>query len=194
MRTNVGSDGPSDVVFGSPRVVSSYGTLDGQALEFNTVGNRPSFYYDQIHFFIPPLSERFLRLSFDFYSQNTVDTPVKFVVIFDTPTINKLDLTEFGTIKLFSPFVPSPPGPIGNYEDGERYSLVVDVDLQQRLWTIFLDGTSLGTYNFLLDDKVRSIRLSYGVTRSQQTPPPSDVSMGVDNICISSSSSMFSVT
>ncbi|MCX5635338.1 MAG: hypothetical protein NTW55_05835 [Planctomycetota bacterium] len=58
---------PSRIVFGSPMVSTSLGALNDQPLVFNTTGNVPSFYYDQILFDVGK-GQSYYYVAFDMFA------------------------------------------------------------------------------------------------------------------------------
>ena len=88
---------PSQIVFGAPIVSSSLGLLQNQPLVFNTTGNRPSFYYDQI-ILIVSKNAAFYYVAFDVLTQNLIGSTNQFKLLFDTPTVRNIVFRNNGTI------------------------------------------------------------------------------------------------
>ena len=174
----------SQIVFGSPTVVSSFGVLTDQPLRLDMIKNPAPFYYDQVQLDFDYLHLTTLDVSFDFTSAGLIGSNGHLAVLLDAYTVQSIDFENNGRISLIS---RSDGGAfqatdIGGFTDGEAFRFQAHVDTMHSQWTAYKDGVILGQSPFNPDGDLWSIRFSYG-TRSSDAP--SDASaVGIDNIVV----------
>ncbi len=178
----------SNIVFGEPLVESSFGVLTNESLVFNTAGNTPSFFYDQIKLDLANNSDRY-RLSFDLSTNNFVNTGSTntFTLLFDTPEVRSISFNNNGTIRYFHPSEGS--GIIGNFSDNTLLKMIVDVNLATSTWNIFMNNDLLHSGIFFPStDDINSLRFSFGGINSSTFD-----SIGLDNLQITNGEDLATV-
>ena len=173
----------SSVVFGEPLVESSFGALTSESLVFNTTGNTPSFFYDQISLSLGRDSDRY-QLSFDLSTDHFVSTGSsnRFALIFDTSQVRRIDFNNDGTISYDHPFQGS--GVIGSFSDNTLLSITVNVNIAARTWDILMNDNLLHSGIFFPSGgDIESLRFSFGSITSISGSSTFD-SVGLDNIQI----------
>jgi hypothetical protein len=169
---------PSSIVFGSPTVQRSLGALNNQPLVFNTTGNAPSFYYDQIALNVAKAQQHYF-VSFDMLTQNLVSSRNDFVVLFDTPTIRNLEFNNDGSIGIFG----TRSGTIGSFRDNTLMHFEIDIDMIKQNWTISMNSNILCNWAFVPDNDIESIRFSEGLA-IMNVPQDNSTYVGLDNIIV----------
>jgi hypothetical protein len=164
----------SQINFGTPVVVSSFGALTDQPLVFDNVGGD---FYDQIHLSLPPMYPPSLDLVFDFTSAGLIGSPCWFAVLFDTPSVRNIWFNNDGTISLF---IPGNEIEIGSFTNGEAFRVLSHIDLVNHQWSIFKNGALLASVPMQIDDYVGSIRFNYGIL-----PSGGPGAAAIDNIVVS---------
>jgi hypothetical protein len=170
---------PSQIVFGAPIVSSSLGLLQNQPLVFNTTGNRPSFYYDQIELIVGK-NAAFYYVAFDVLTQNLIGSTNQFKLLFDTPTVRNIVFRNNGTIYIQRPWEHRV---IGHFTENTLMHCEVYMDMIQKEWTIFVNNNQIHSGLFNPDEDVRSIRFSLGLVTSG-TSPDHTTNVGLDNIIV----------
>jgi hypothetical protein len=163
--------------YGSPTVVSSFGGLVDQPLQFQLHGNLGPFrVYDQIELNLRGLDAQQLDLSFDFSSVGFVGYPSTFLtVVFDTPEVRPLQIQSDGTF-LLSPYPFSRAG-VGAFTDGEVFRMHIHVDLAAQQWSIYKNDEFLDSAPFIPSGSMRTVRISFSSYLA-----PGSASVGIDNI------------
>ena len=182
-----------NTVFGVPTVVGAVGPFATHSLEFNSTGNSPTFYYDQIRFpFESPGSPYqgagfdVFSVSFDIYTEDLLGSANQFVILFDTPTVRNLVFTGTGDIEVQN-FGPGASGVIGSYIDRQLLSIDILFDIGADQWDILVDNAPV--YSDSMNASfLRSIRFSHGAHLSNQVD--FDATTYVDNILISTPSNI----
>lgn len=168
---------PTAIVFGEPLVSESLGALQDQPLVFNTLGNRPSFYYDQIKLDMD-YGTGFYYTSFDVVTQNLIGSSNQFTVLFDTPGVQNITFLSSGFCDLFGRAgVP--------YQDGQLLHFEVFMNIAQKHTTVYVNGTKRYNGVFSPGGYLRAIRFSFGLRSSGATPDHSSYA-GLDNIYVAS--------
>lgn len=172
---------PSSVRFGNPSIVS-HGT--GQWLEFNTAGNRPSFYYDQIALDLGHGYNNY-SLSFDLWSQNYVGSGSnnRMTVLFDTPQVRNLYFKPDGSIEFYN---VSGHHHIGTFSDFTWNHIDIHIDLLQEEASILMNNSLLFKGVFYPgENDINHIRYSFGL-RSSRSALSVDDTILIDNIKVTS--------
>jgi len=181
------------VVFGTPTVVGPIGPIATNSLEFNSTGNSPAFYYDQIRFPFESSGSPYqgagfdsFSVSFDIYTEDLLGSPNDFTILFDTPTVRNLIFRGSGDIEVRN-IGSGDSGVIGSYSDRQLLSIDMLFDIGADQWDILVDNAPL--YSDSMDASfLRSIRFSHGA----QTSGLIDFTATtyVDNILITTPSSI----
>ena len=171
--------GPTRIVFGEPVVLDSLGSLNHQPLVFNTEGNSPTFYYDQIKLGTPGY-ENFYYVSFDLLIQNLIDSTNQFTVLFDTPTVRNIIFRNDGDIFLLN---PGDSCVIGSFSEDTVMRFEVYLYMNDRQWTIIVNDNIMHSGDFNFEEYLRSIRFSMGL-RAAYTTPNHNTFVGLDNIIV----------
>lgn len=178
--TGTAPDYISQVNFGAPKVVSSFGGLTDQPLEFNSVNYGPPisglYYYEQIQMNLPALTQPVLNLSFDFTSMGTQSQSM--TVFFDTPEVRNFYLNSDGSITYFNPVTGS--GTIGSFALGQDVQMDIQVNFALNEWSFYENGVFLDEGAFDAAT-VSDIRFNYSASG------PNDTGMAIDNVLITSS-------
>ncbi len=175
---------PSRIVVGSPIVSQSLGALNDQPLVFNTAGNDPSFYYDQIELDVHK-HQSYYFVSFDILAQNLTNSLNNFSVIFDTPSIRNIVFQNDGNIHIINKISSSywEQFPIGTYTENSVLHFEINMDLTMHLWSISKNGMQIYKSSFYPDSDIEHIRFSLGLESGASS---NDVSTyaGLDNIIV----------
>lgn len=164
----------SQINFGTPVVVSSFGSLTNRPLVFDNVGGD---FYDQIQLNLLQAYPPSLDLAFDFTSAGLIGSPCRFSVLFDTPRVRNIWFNNDGTISLY---IPGNEIDIGSFTNGEAFRVSSHIDLANHRWSIFKNGALLATVPMQIDDYVRSIRFNYGILNNGGSG-----AVAIDNIVVS---------
>lgn len=180
--TGPGSDRISQINFGSPTVASTFDHLLNQPVVFNLAGNQPSFYYDQFQLnFSGPVAPK-IWVDFDFDSLGLIGSSAQLAVIFDLPTARSLYFDSAGNISFFG--VPADFSAlktvVGSFSDAVAFHVTIAIDQPNNLWSVFKNGSLLGSVQFFPQGTIGDIRFSYGLASSLGAPDLSAV--GIDNI------------
>lgn len=170
-------------VFGSPQVVGPVYGNSSNSLAFNSAGNAPSFYYDQIEYSIGSAGYNFQNYSvgFDITTENLTSSANQFAVLFDTPTVRNLIFGGDGTISVQN-FGGGASGIIGNFTDTNSMRVDMDFNIADNRWDIFVDNALL--YSDIMDaNLLDSVRFSFGAKYADQVDY--NATAFVDNITIS---------
>ena len=174
------TDRVSRISFGSPIVSRELGALTDQPLVFNTAGNQPHYYYDQILLKVRK-EARFYYVAFDLYTQYLIGSPNHFSILFDTPRIRTIRFDRDGMIRAFVPHEPTQD--ICPFQDISLMHFQMYLDMNQGTWTVFVNDRKAyaGAFNPLED--IHSIRFSLGL-ESSGSQPYHDTIVGLDNIIV----------
>jgi len=163
----------SSIVFGTPLVVASLGSLTNQPLQLSStdgLGDQVSFSLNGL-----PAADRYCFSSQVLVSlaQGTADL----AVLFDAPTVRSIRFRADGTVAVFV----SGGGTIviGNYTIGRVVDLRVQIDLAANLWAVYLDNVLAHSGSFGGATALSSVRISTPVT-----PSPPGLLAGVDNLLL----------
>ncbi|WNO10280.1 PEP-CTERM sorting domain-containing protein [Teredinibacter sp. KSP-S5-2] len=178
---NGDSDTPSEVVFGEP-LVQSNSPLDGNALKFNTLGNKGSFYYDQIELDLGFQSDRY-TVSFDFYAENFANnnSANQFTLLFDTPQVRNVYFESTGNItaESYGTYIKNT---IGKFDNNQALNMLIDIDLIGNTWDFYIDHSKVFSDSFSPSDPdIESMRFSFGNKSSIDDPSYFD-SVFIDNL------------
>jgi len=163
----------SSIIFGSPTVVSTFGPLVDQPLEFDSFDGQG----DQIGLSIsdfPPSYTYALQCELTALS---LASSGDFAVIFDTPTVRTIRFASTGAINVFVPGVFS--GSVGTYTLGTVVLLQVEINLAADTWDIHVNNVPVHSGGFGGATAVNTIRFSTPVT-----PTPPGASAGLDNVIV----------
>lgn len=185
--TGVGSGLVSAINAGSPQVVSSFGGLTNQPLEFDLQGNAGYWFYDQIqlNFDSPRLDDNPLfNVSFDFCSGTIIGSGAAFILLIDDPSgIHKLNFLNDGTIQ-WEILATSYKKTIGHFAPGDTFNLTLQLDLQNQRCLILRNGTLLDSVGFAAA-YIKDLRLSYGLLNGINASTTTDMSaVAIDNLVV----------
>ena len=174
---------PSRINFGSPIVSSSLGLLQDQPLVFNSAGNSPSFYYDQIKLDMDR-GRGFYYTSFDVLTHNFIGSRNKFTLLYDMPSVHNISFRNTGMINLF--YRKDIP-----FQDDIPMHFEILMDLSNDYAIIFIDGQLVYDDELLLyrnrydpeDYYLRSLRFNHGLQSGTGGPDVSS-SIALDNIIV----------
>lgn len=166
--------------FGSTDVVAISGSGDHKLL-FNTTGNSPSFYYDQIDYHIGGSAGAAYRVSFDVRTESLIDSNNHFVVLFDTPAVRNLYFNSDHSITLSGIGSNSPVGFFQNNQT-VHIDMLFDTGLDQ--WDVMLDGVSIYSGAMADATALGSVRFSLGV-KSAGMAADNSTNVLLDNVVIS---------
>ena len=169
---------PSEIVSGQPVVSQSLGALQDQPLVFNTLGNSPFFYYDQIQLNMNR-GTGFYYTSFDILTQSLMGSRNHFVVLFDTPCVHNITFQNDGTINLFGKKQI-------NYLENQLMHFEVLMNVAQKQASIILNGNevfdgALWESSACPVKYLRAIRFSLGLVSGIDSSD-SQTYVGIDNI------------
>jgi hypothetical protein len=167
----------SRINFGTPSVVSAFGGLHDQPLRLALGGPRP--FYDQIQLnFSNPLASS-LDLSFDFTSIGLVGSQAPGLFRVLGLGVDSVDLDSSGTISAFNGHTV----PLGHFTDNETFRILIHMDVQNRMCTVYKDGVMLGPGAFpsyIAADG--AFRFNYGVNSISGGPDSS--ATAIDNVLL----------
>lgn len=178
--------------FGNLDIVSNPDGLNGNSLRFNTAGNDPDFYYDQIKYSIGDEYESTTKfqISFDLYVEDLIGTGNQFTILFDTPTVRNIYLTGSGTVNVKPGY--SSEVIAGYFSELETLHFDIIFDMGENLWDISVNNTKI--YSSIIDntsspfltpaEQLRSIRFSHGL-RSSISSANHSTNVYLDNVVIS---------
>ncbi len=150
------------VVFGAPALSAATGPFGSQSLAFNSAGNSPQFYYDQISYPVwgdPEISQTY-RVSFDMFGRSLVGSTSHFTVFLDTPEVRALSFDGDGYIRSFNPGSRS-LGIAERYSNEQLMHVDMLFDLAANLWQIDINGNRI--YSDVINASgLESIRFSHG--------------------------------
>jgi len=172
--TSAGPRSPSQIVFGSPTVVSSFGQLTNQALLFKAIA------YQQIQFDLRKGAPDYF-LDFDFVTRDLNPSRFAFTALFDTPSVQNFSLHGLGAIHV--------PGayPLPGWTDNDLHHVHISADLVGHHWTFQLDDRVPAAGPFVpTSGDVQSIRMNLS-TWIFGTPDDPDVQVAVDHVRIGTS-------
>jgi len=169
---------PSLIVFGEPIVSHSIGSLQDQPLIFNTAGNQPNFYYDQIRLDMDR-GNGFYYVAFDMVTQNLIGSANHFSILLDTPGASQIEFKNNGLCSLFG-------GVTFTYRDNELLHFEITIDIDQELASINVNGTEYYNGGYVIHGPLRffrAVRFSLGLVNSDSSPDHT-TNVGVDNIFV----------
>lgn len=177
-------DTPSSSRFGSTLVVPS--PTGNQTLLFNTTGNDPSFYYDQIQFDLEHMQDTY-HLSFDVYTENLIGSRNKFSTFLDP--LGPFGMDNNGSIYFGYPDYTMPAPyytTLATYEDRTLYHIDISCDIPNERKVILIDGQVVAdSQGGAYPEDIRSARFSLGLYRGgSSTPPDNSTNVVIDNILI----------
>jgi hypothetical protein len=175
------------VIFGSPEVTHVFGAATDNQLVFNS----PAGGYEQVKLNWPsaPISGGDYQISFDLMTQNLIDSQYSFTMALDTPIIQNLDIGGYGNwISAFNPMATGPSvfGNVGHLSDDTLMHVGIDINLNQSLWTITVNG--VGQYQgafYTSGGGINDLRFNLSPWQGGAAPAP-NISVALDNLQISS--------
>lgn len=178
--TGTTPDTISRVNFGQPIVESDFGSLTDQPLVFNPNTST----YEQIQLNLGLGFDNY-NLSFDIETANLNESLYSFNVIFDSPQVQNLNF--HGSVGLYTFNSGGGGSNLGAFSDNTLMHVNINVDLINNIWMIDTGVLPVytGVFNSLEGD-VSSIRFNLSPWYSG-TGIDSSISVGIDNIIVSSS-------
>ncbi|MDD5063174.1 MAG: PEP-CTERM sorting domain-containing protein [Phycisphaerae bacterium] len=138
---------PTESIFGDQIVRNSFGSLTQQPVEL--IPEDSGFLrYSQFKLDLE-FTEHYpvYRLDFDVYMENFMAGAYdNFVVLFDTPSVVRLDLNSYGNI-LENGYLTY-GDIIGSFDFGQTVSMSVTVNMENNLWSIYSNSNHLWTGQF----------------------------------------------
>jgi len=186
------SESPSYTVsFGSPAVAGPTGVFSTNSLAFNTAGNAPSFYYDQISYQVGAASPySAFNLNFDMSTDMLIGSSNQFVIFLDTPTVRTLTFTSSGTVVAKPGWADNQT--LATYNENELMNIDMFFDFDHNEWEIALNNINI--YSGFIDNTASpsvqpaeylgSIRFSHGLKFSSGSSDD-DSTVYLDNVVIS---------
>jgi hypothetical protein len=171
--TGMGSSTPSSIVFGTPTVESSFGSLTDQPLVFSAIG------YQQIQFDLSKGVPDYF-VDFDFETHNLNPSLFAFMLLFDTPYVQNFYLHGSGYIG-----VPPANSPyLAGWSDDELHHMHIAIDIPNSSWTFQIDdeAPAIGAFSSGSGD-ILSLRMNLSTWR-QGTPDDPNVQVAIDNVVI----------
>ncbi len=176
-----------NIVFGSPNIAHMFGAANDQQLVFNS----PTGGYEQVKLNWPsaPVSGGDYQISFDLMTHNLIDSQYSFTMLLDTPTIQNLDIGGYGNwISTFNPMATGPSvfGTVGHLSDDTLMHVAIDINLNQSLWTIAVNG--VGQYQgafYTSGGGINDLRFNLSPWQGGAAAAP-NISVALDNLQISS--------
>lgn len=164
---------------GLPDIVGPELPLISSSARFSTVGNQPSFFYDQAGYSIPT-EARAVSLQFDvMFSDFVGASDLQFTVFFDAPNVNYLQFRSDGV--LFATGLHT-----GAFTNDSVMHVSVLFDEVSGQWTSLVDGVPFNTSAIYapagLD--LRQIRFAMGFKTGKFSADPL-ANVYVDNVMIS---------
>ncbi len=176
----------SEIVFGAPEVVSSFGGLTDQPLRFDRINLPAGDPYDQIELGLSDGGWRTLDLSFDFTSLGLIGTANNLTLNFDTPVgmrgMNNLVFRNDGLISHLQPNQYQFEPPFGSFTDGETFRVRIHFDFTLGLSSTYKDGVRLEESPIGGASYLEGIRFSYG--QLSDFPSPDSSAVAIDNILV----------
>lgn len=148
-------------------MVSSFGILTDQPLEFNSYGG-------QAHQIRLDLSDLPPGSSYTLEAELLIASGGLFTIFLDTPSVRAVTFLANKTVQQRVPSVSF--GPIGTFTFSSEISLRIDVDLTADSWQIFLDGAPVHSGGFGGATQITSVRFATSLA---------GVRAAIDNIRIS---------
>ena len=169
--TGMGSSTPSSIVFGTPTVESSFGSLTDQPLVFSAIG------YQQIQFDLSKGVPDYF-VDFDFETHNLNPSLFAFTLLFDGVGGN-FYLHGGGYIGVPPANSPYLPG----WSDDELHHMHIAIDIPDSSWTFQLDAGAPATGVISGSGDIISLRMNLS-TWYFGTPDDPSVQVAIDNVVI----------
>ena len=173
--TGLGYSTPSRIVFGTPTVVSSFGSLTNQPLLFSAIG------YQQIQFNLGQGVPDYF-VDFDFESHNLNPSLYAFSTLFDMAGAGAQNFYFHGSGHIGVPPANSPYLP--GWSDDQLHHIHIGIDLPTSSWTFQLDGGMPATGLFTaVSSDILSMRMNLSTWYQGTTNNPI-VQVAIDNVVI----------
>lgn len=150
--------------YGNPEISPATGIFDSQSLAFNTLGNSPSLYYDQIKYNISWSTDNSYQLSFDIYTDSLVGSDNTFTILLDTPFVRSLMFKSDGTVKMLSGET------LTSYNDNEAMHIDMVFYIESNEWVINLNNVTIYSGSTGSAEGLDSIRFSLGKSIGYGSP------------------------
>ena len=189
---DTGSSSTYTTNFGNPVITGPTDAFSSNSLAFNTEGNTPSFYYEQIDYAIGTESSPYssFNVSFDIYIENQIGSNNQFTILFDTPSVRNLYFTNEGNIELKPGWASEQL--LSTYNENESMHIDMLFDIGNNIWNVSLNDNNI--YSGIIDNTsnpylnpaeyLRSIRFSQGLVSSIESPSH-ESTVYLDNLVIS---------
>lgn len=184
---------PSSIPFGQLEVIDDLdGKLD-QALFFNTTGNKPHFFYDQISFEVGKNQPTY-HVGFDVVIKGLIGSTNHFTVLMKLPYVSNVIFQNNGKIRPNAPIDNRPDQFDVPYQEGVPIRVDISIDLPKKRRVVLIDGKEvydgpIHQYASPRKEKPKnpkeldSVRFSLGTTNARLEPDHA-TRVAVDNIVI----------
>ena len=159
--------------FGTPTVVSTFGVLTDQPLEFNAFDGQG----DQIQLSLADLPAGSAYVLAAQIVVGEIAARGYFRVFVDTPEFRSISFNSDGTVKALVHDGSS--STIGTFGFGEKIDLKVEVDLSADHWNVYPDGVSVLSADFGGATRITAIRVTTDVL-----PSPPGSRAAIDNVWV----------
>jgi len=146
---------PTRITGGTPTVVEALGALTDQPLRFNSKLYGSGYVYDKLEFdlymyeFNSPFDELFPRYLIEM--DVLIESPGEgFRVFVETPQIRRIDFKPDETVSVYVPDGSNET--IGTYSLGAPSALRIELDLEEKWWSVSINGSRLYAGPFLTDE------------------------------------------
>jgi len=186
---------PPHLTFGSLEIKNTPESPLDEAIVFNTKGNDPKFFYDQLKFELDRKQNTY-HLGFDVVAFGLKDSPNKFTVLMNTPYVSNFSLRGDGLVEPTGPNRKRIKQKYFPYEEGVPMRVDISLNFQEQRRVVLVDGQLVydgpilpyapppkeppGKYT---PTDLRAVRFSLGLA-SAGDKPDHTTRVEVDNIVI----------
>lgn len=155
----------NSITHGLPDLVGPQGAMTSSSARFSTVGNQPSFFYDQAAYVIPA-DVRVIAVDFDLvFTEFVGPSSLKFDVSLDAPNINMLMFRPDGLVR--------GPGPVTrSFGNDTVIHVSILFDEIARRWSSSINGVPFSNFAIFAPNELdlRSVRFVLGFQNGSNGP------------------------